>query len=243
MSQLNQIIAIEKGVKSRTYSEISHIHKASGTPAPFNGLTKVYRKKDDDGEEQPPQSKGVALIAEEQLRRVAEVQTELFDVVATKEWANQGATADLKVGGETLCGDVPVTYLLFLEKQLKDMRTFVDNLPVLNPEKNWTKDPNSDLFKSDQVTTSCTVKMQEALVLHPPTKEHPAQTQMITKDVIVGWWDAIHLSGAMPIPRKREILSRIDTLAKAVKQAREAANSTTAPSQKVGEDLFGYLFG
>ena len=243
MTKLNQIIAIEKGVKSRTYSEISRIHKDSNTPAPFNGLTKVYRKKDDDGEDQPPQSKGVALIAEQQLQRVAEVQTELFDVVATKEWANQGATADLVVGGVTIGKDVPVTYLLFLEKQLKDMRTFVDNLPVLNPEKDWTKDPNSDLYKSAMVTTTSTAKVQEALVLHPPTKEHPAQTQMITKDVIVGWWDSIHLSGAMPIPRKREILSRIDTLAKAVKQAREAANSIEAPNKKVGETLFGYLFG
>jgi len=243
MPQLNQIVAIEKGVKSRTYSEVSDLHKRSQKSDPYQGFTKKFRKKDEDGEDYPPENKKVLLVAEDVLKSVAKAQTELFDVTATKDFANCDAKADVVVDGQTLIESAPITYLLFLEKQLVDMRTFIDKLPTLDPNEDWTADPNSNLCKTDKITTHKTKKVQRAIVLYDATEHHPAQTQLVTEDVIVGWWDTIKMSGAIPVPRKQQLLDRVDRLIKAVKFAREKANSKEVDHQYVGEGLFAYLLG
>ena len=61
MPKLNQIIAIEKGVKSRVYGEITEMHKSSQKPELFNGFVKTYRKKDEDSEDYPPERKKAQL--------------------------------------------------------------------------------------------------------------------------------------------------------------------------------------
>ena len=45
MPKLNQIVAIEKSVKSRVYGEITEMHKLSQKPDLFSGFSKQYRKK------------------------------------------------------------------------------------------------------------------------------------------------------------------------------------------------------
>jgi hypothetical protein len=41
---------------------------------------------------------------------------------------------------------VPVPCLLFLEKQLQDVKTFVLSLPVLSINKDWQRDPNRGCY-------------------------------------------------------------------------------------------------
>src|SRR5215813_10940643 len=57
MPKLNQIVAIEKSVKSRVYGEITEMHKLSQKPDLFSGFSKQYRKKDEEGEDYPPEQK------------------------------------------------------------------------------------------------------------------------------------------------------------------------------------------
>jgi hypothetical protein len=61
----------------------------------------------------------------EVIRQTAAALTRLFDVTATKDWTNRTAVADVTVDGETMLSGVPVTYLLFLEKQLAELHGFV----------------------------------------------------------------------------------------------------------------------
>ena len=79
-------------------------------------------------------------------------------------------------------------------------------------------------------------------MLYDATEHHPAQTQLISEDVVVGTWTTVKQSGAMPAPMKKRVLKRIETLANAVKFAREQANSIEADDQKVGKEVFDYLF-
>ena len=239
---LSQIVSAEKGIKARTYSAITELHKQSQKAEPFNALQRDYRKLAEDGENLPSERTKVKLFAEQVLATVAQLSTEAFDVEATKDYANCNATADVVVNGQVLIAKAPVTFLMYLDKQLTDTRTFVDKLPVLDESEDWTKDPNSNLFKTVVQSTHRTKKVQKPLVLYPATPEHPAQTQLVTEDVIAGYWDMQKLSGALPAPRKTAILSRIDTLIQAVKFAREKANETQAPEQNVGGGIFGYLF-
>lgn len=241
MPKLNQVIAIEKSVKSRVYSELTELHKSSQKAEPFNGFVKTYRKKDEEGEDYPAERKKVQVIADALLERAATILTELFDVTASKDFANCHARADVEVDGQILVPNAPVSYLLFLEKQLNDLRTFIDKLPELDEADDWSKDENSGLFKTTPIPTHRTKKVQRAIVLYEATKEHPAQTQLITEDVIVGYWDTIKHSGALPVPRKKVLLERVEKLAKAVKFAREKANSADAEEQKIGKKLFTFL--
>jgi hypothetical protein len=99
MPKLNQIVAIEKSVKSRIYGEITEMHKLSQKPDLFSGFSKQYRKKDEEGEDYPPEQKRVQILADEQLASAAKLLTELFDVTATKDWANCRAVADVEIDG------------------------------------------------------------------------------------------------------------------------------------------------
>lgn len=239
--KLNQVVAIEKGVKSRVYGEISEMHKSSQKPDLFNGFVKTYRKKDEEGEDYPQERKKVQFEAATVLTQVGKLLTEIMDITATKDFANCQASADVVVDGQTLLQAAPATYLLFLEKQLSDLHTFVEKLPALDETDDWNRDENSGLFKTAAIPTQRTKKVQKPLVLYPATVEHPAQTQMITEDVVVGYWDTVKQSGALPVPRKQVLLERIEKLSQAVKFAREQANSVEAAEKNVGGTLMAYL--
>ena len=130
MAKLNQIIAVEKGVKNRSFTELTEAHHGLQKPALLAGISRTYQPKDEEGEQLPPESTRVQLRAEEVLRKTADSLTRLFDVTLTKDTANCAAKADVVVDGEVILSDVPVTYLLFLEKQLTDLYTFARKLPV-----------------------------------------------------------------------------------------------------------------
>jgi hypothetical protein len=244
MAKLNQIIAIEKGIKSSAYGALTELNKAAQKPDLFNGFSKTYRKKEEDGEELPPEGKRVQYTSGEVLRAAERALTDLVDVTARKDWSNCVAKADVVIDGKTLIASAPVSFLLFMEKQLTDLRTLVGNLPVLDVAEDWKSDPNSGLYRTEPTETHRTKKMQKPIVLYAATPEHPAQTQLITEDVIAGWWVLTRQSGAMPKPEKQKLQDRIDKLIQAIKQARESANmfdETDAPA--IGAPVFGYLLG
>lgn len=241
MTKLNQVLAVEKGTKSRVYSEITTLNATAQKPAQFNGFSKNWRAKDDDGEMFPPESQRVQQNARDQLSQVARHLTDLFDITAAKDWANCVARADIVVDGKVLLAQSPATYLLFLEKQLNDIQTFVTNLPVLDPAEEWRFDDAANLYKSELTKTARTKKVQKPIVLYDATKEHPAQTQLITEDVVIGHWDTVKHSGALPPKRKQELLDRVEKLIKAVKFAREEANGAEAEKKNVAAAIFDYL--
>ncbi len=243
MPKLNQILAIEKGIKTRVYADFTELHQATQKPALMNGFHKAYQPRDEDGETYPPESQKVQHNAAEVLERVAAGLTELFDITAIKDYANCAARADVVVDGRPLIKDVPATYLLFLEKQLSDLHTFVAKMAELDAGSDWNVDPGTGLFKTEPTATQRTKKLQRPIVLYDATEHHPAQTQLITEDVIAGQWVTIKYSGAIPAPRKKQLLGRIEKLTNAVKFAREQANAVETTEQKVGRHVFDYLFG
>lgn len=242
-TKLNQVIAIEKGIKSREHAEVSRLYKLVQRPAVFDGLIKEYKPKDENGETYPTERQRVQETVSNVLKTLSQNKAELFDVTAQKDFANMYAKADVVVNGETIVPNAPVPFLLFLEKQLTDLRTLVTALPVLDEAEDWTADLNSGLYKTGITARNSTKKVQKPLVLYPATDKHPAQTQLITEDVTVGVWEQVKQSGAMPKPERDALLDRVETLLNAVKFARESANDTEAPRVNVGASIFGFLLG
>lgn len=239
--KLNQIIAIEKGIKSKAIGALDWTDKIFQKPSLFNGFTKIYKKKREGDEDVPPTAQKVERNAQAMLEDGLDALSELFDITLMKESGNVGATADVKVGEEVVLGNAPVTYLLFLEKQLTDLGTLVGRMPTLAPDQDWALDSKQGLYKAAPVITARTKKVQKALVLHPPTIEHPAQTQLIVEDENVGNWEHTALSGAIPETTRKALVTRIETLKKAVKLARERANLVDVEKAQVGSKIMTWL--
>jgi hypothetical protein len=241
--KLNQVLAIEKGVKSKTHSTLTQLYHRVQKNALLAGQSRTYTPLDEDGVKLPPESQRVQVRADDVLKNVSKSLIELFNVTAQKDMANRGASADIVVDGNILLEGVPVTYLLFLEKQLTDLKTMVAKIPTLDADTSWTFDANAGVFRSEATETTKTKKVQKPIVLYPATPEHPAQTQLVTEDVVVGNWTTVRQSGALPSDRKERLGERIVKVLEAVKFARESANSAEAPRHTLGDDILGFIFG
>jgi hypothetical protein len=168
---------------------------------------------------------------------------ELFDVTATKDYANMEAKADIVVDGQTLMMGAPVTYLLFLEKQLNDIHTFIASVTELPTDQEWERDGNSEFFVAHPQDTVKTKKVTKHVVVVPATEHHPAQVAEDTQDVVMGTWTNTLYGGAISRTDKAAILERINNLRDAVKFAREEANSIEVQRRTEGVALLGYIFG
>ncbi|MCK2217681.1 hypothetical protein MF672_028380 [Actinomadura sp. ATCC 31491] len=144
LAKLNQILAVEKGVKASSQRAVTDAYHTIQKPPLLSGLSRTYQPIDDEGEQLPPESTRVQVKAEEVLAEVGKALTKLFDVTATKDWTNTVAKADVVVDGQPLIEGAPVTYLLFLEKQLVDLHTLISKLPTLDPAETQPRPGRGD---------------------------------------------------------------------------------------------------
>jgi hypothetical protein len=243
MTKLNQLVAVEKGLKSTVNRRWTDCYHQVGKSALLAGLQRTYTPKEEDGDQLPPESVRVQIDVEDVLVTLGKDLGRLFDVVSTKDNANCEAKADVKLSdGSVLLHDVPVSTLLYLEKQLTDLHTFCAKLPVLDPAENWTRDENANVYKTDAVQTTRTKKVPKAFVKAPATDKHPAQVEMFHEDVIAGTWTLVKHSGAIPATRRVQLVDRVEELQRAVKFAREAANTMEITDKLMGKAVFDYLF-
>ena len=241
MTKLHEIIAVLKGIKSRGYTEVTALFKDAQRTEPYNGLSKTYAPRTEGGEARPAERKAVEQNAEVLLARVGGLLAQLMDTQAAQDFGNCVAKADVVLDGRVVVAQAPVTYLLFLEKQASDVRDFVAKMPTLDAAKDWAYDPSSGLFRAGPFETHSKERQKKALVLYHATDKHPAQTQVIEEDVVVGVWHTLLFSGALPAPRRQHLLDRIDQLLVAIKSARARANAQEVASHDVGAALFSWL--
>lgn len=242
MVNLCKIVAVEKGVKTRTETELTRVYHLAQKGELFAGLARSYTPKDDDGDALPPENQIIAAKADDLVAGFAEAQIVFSNVIATKDWGNCNAVADIVVDGQTIVENVPVTYLLFLEKKLTEVKAFISKLPVLPATENWTWDDQLLCWRSEPAGTTKTRKIPDVQVLYEATDKHPAQVQPFTRDEVVGTWTTVKFSSAYPASKIAELSARATKMLEAVKFAREQANMTETPQVKIAEDIFGYIF-
>lgn len=241
MTKLNQIVAIEKGVKNTVNRDVTDQYHSIQKAPLLSGISRTYRPKDEDGDQLPPESTLVQVSVPAVLEDVAKQLTRLFDVVLTKDSANTAAKADIIVEGNVLLADVPVPYLLWLEKQLTDMHTVLKALPTLDPAEKWDYDANIGVYRTPVISHNKGKKVPRNHVKAPATDKHAAQVEMYFEDVNVGTWETVKFSGAIPLDRRNQLVARAIALQEAVKFAREQANTLDIIDRKIGEKLFSYL--
>lgn len=241
--KLHQLLAIEKGVRKRVTEGITEQHRITQDPRLLGGIAKTYKPKDENGQRYPDEVSPVTVRYREALDIANALWAEAVNVEARKDQANLTALARVSVNDLEILPPVPATFLLFLEKQLENVRTFVEKIVELPAGMEWHYNAQNGLHESGERLTIRTEKVQEALVLYPATDKHPAQAQMITTDRPVGEWTTTHSHGGIPAELKREWLRKVNTLLDAVKIAREEANTIDVPEERAyGEALLRYIF-
>jgi hypothetical protein len=241
-AKLNQIIAVVQGKKSRAQRLLTDTHRGWNREA-ISGITKTYTPKDEDGDKLPPERKRIHLNVVSKIEETLEELQAFWDVVTTQETGNTGARASIVIDDKPLLTDQPVTVLLFLEKQAIDLHTFVAQLPTLPLDREWAYDTNRDCFVTAPTESLRTQKQPEVITKAPATTEHPAQTELYLKDVVVGTWETTHMSSAIPAQAKADALRRVEALQDAIKSAREQANSAEVEQIKIAETVLEYVFG
>jgi hypothetical protein len=244
---LNQLVAIEKGVKNDVNKATAPLfHAVKSGPGLFSGLTKTYEPADENGEVYPSESAKTQFTVGEILARFAAASTRQLDVTASKEKSNTRAEADVVLpDGTVVIEAAPVTFLLQFEKYLEqEVKGLVTALPVLDPALEWEPSAaeRDGVSQTPVIKRARQKKVQKVVELSPATDRHPAQVQLVGEDVVAGYWSERKFSGAVSAARKQELTERVEALIAAVKFAREKANSVEVTDLKVGESVFGYLF-
>lgn len=238
--KLNQIIALVSGKKARAMQLLTEAHH-KWKDVLLGGIVRNYEPLNEDGERFPSESKEVQLRLHQAIPELKKYLSDYYDCVLTQESGNQSAKANIELA-DLVLKDIPVTTLLFLEKQITDLLTFTKNLPVLPTDKVWSFDTNKDCYITEPEKTTKTQKRPEVVVKYQATKEHPAQTEMFAADKTIGHWTTRHLSGAMPQTEKENIIKRLEILQDEIKSARESANNSEVEFKKMGEDILNYIF-
>jgi hypothetical protein len=249
---LHQLIAAHKTITSRAaagFDRVHHSAQAHHQDGPFHGKTRVYRPRDqENGDKLPSENKRVQVTADDLIGEGIAALADFFNATATRDTANCEARADVKVRDQVIIEKAPVSFLLWLEKQLVNQKTFISKLPVLSPEETWHWDVATGCYVSDPTVSVRSVKRPRNHELAPPVISpsgtiSPAQVQVYMEEIPQGEWTQIKHSGALPQTRQRELLNRIHELLIAVKYAREEANQKKIETLNVAPAIFGFLYG
>lgn len=242
-TKIHQILAVEKDVRQTATRRITDAYQQLQKPALLSGISRTYTPIEDGGDELPPESTLVQVNARSALFDAKVEFERLFDVVATKDFGNLTATADVVLEDDTvLIEGAPTTYLLWLEKELNDLHTMVAKLPTLDPSQVWTWDDNVGAYATPPVMTVRSKKVPKAFTAAPATDKHPAQVQVFQEDVQAGTWETIHFSGALPATEVKDLVDRVNAVRKAVKEARARANETEVEQKHVAAAVLNYIF-
>jgi hypothetical protein len=248
MTQLHQIAALMLGAKAdlkRQRDPVYHLFKSQNPNEqgnPFDGQIRTYQPRNDNGTEFPAEPKKIRAKVPDLLGGPAfKAWAHLLDLELTQDANNAQAKADVVIDGKVLIKDAPLTFLLRFEDEVQDMLTMMTHLPVIDDDKNWTWNQGTSQFEADPVSTVKTSKEQEPLILYPHSDKHPAQTQLITKDIPIGDWTTIKISGKVTAERKQVLYERAQALLQAVKNAREVANQHVVTEKTAGKEVFAYL--
>jgi len=248
MSKLHELLAVE-GDLAGTYTKILAETKVNFTKHPdrYFGSHQRVEMFDENAPKEADIHKELDDTVLAKLDYTANHITRYFDAVLQKERTNQEAVADLVVDGVKIAEAVPATFLLGLENKLAKVRDDIyASMPTLQPGITWVLDDNAgfNVFKkahSDEKFR--TRKIMKNHVVSEPTKEHPAQVQIYNEDEKVAKIVTDIWCGMVSSAQKSAIIGRVDKLIRAVKKARQKANSTEVVKVTIGKEIFKYING
>ena len=247
MPKLHELLAVESDLEG-TYKNIlsETTNTFSKKPHLFLGAEKRLEMFDDKAEAQPVQRQEMTETVKGKLDYQSESIVRYLDAVLQKERTNQDAKANLEIDDLVIAEDIPATFLLGLETKLKHVRSVYMAIPTLPPNIKWEKDENigEDVYRRvHPEETFKTAKTFKHKVLYEATDKHPAQIEKWEENVDVGRYTTASWNGFISPTEKSVLLGRIDKLLRAVKKARQRANTQEVAKDEIGSALFNYING
>ncbi len=246
MAKLHELLAVEgdlKGEKDKIAEETKTVFEKKTE----HFIAKVRRlEMFDDGrkQEEEEEKKALTTTVYDKLQYMSKSFSRFWDAKLQKESANQEAKSDIVIDGKTIAKDVPVTFLLHMEDELKNLRKIYDSIPTLQPGINWILDDQmgDHVYKtSDPIVKMKTEKTIEYRVVVQPTDHHPAQIKEISIDKNIGKYIETFWSGMLTPAEKSILLSKVDLVLRAVKKARQRANGQEVKDLQIGKVIFDYI--
>ena len=247
MTLLHELLAVEPDVVSVTNNVMEEAKNTFSKKSDhFLGQARTVKYLvENRSNEDTADSKEIVTTVDDKLSYVLSNAARMYDVLLQKDTANTLAVTDLVIDGKTIATGLPGVFLLGMETRLKALREVVLAIPTLEPAIAWVLDQNKGkgIYRAPPATTMKTEKVLEHKILVAATDKHPAQVEKWTADVTVARVDTIRFSGMWTTARKSEVLSRLDKIMAAVKQARMRANLVEVPKVNIGKALTDYLLG
>lgn len=248
-TKLHELLAVEAGLKQTAHNVLD---EAKITFAKrhehFSGDVRSYTCKVEhdpsEVEEGIVDRNEIVTTVGDKLRYIMAPLGRFVDLMVTKDTANQVAVADIEIDEGIVISGVPVTTLLSMEDEIKKLRDVIAEIPTLAPGKSWIPAPDlgPEIFKMEhpEVKTR-TRKVPRSHIEYEATKEHPAKVQTYMEDIPIGFYTTERTSGAITPADKSALLARVDTVFRAIKQARQRANSTEVAQRKIFYPIADYI--
>lgn len=248
MPKLHELLAVSSNLDGQAAKTRADLMATFASKRHLFGEKRVTFKSNEEGvlpvtEEQSD----IQTTVRKEITWVSGILAKSIDVGHQIDVSNTLAQADIVTeDGETILKSVPATSLLQMEKRLKELHEFLVAVPTLDPAKGFQQDTDREkgIYKAREVNKSRTKKVPKVITLAQPTKEHPAQVQVMAEDVAVGTILEQEWSALLTPATKSDILERCDVLLRAVKRARARANEyeLDVASHKIGKRLLEFVF-
>lgn len=245
MAKLHELLAVINDASAASTAILDETKTTfSKRPDHFKGQTKTVTFFDESrAGENLTETKEIVTSVADKLDHTARVMGRYWDALLQLEDTNQHAAADLIVGDTVIAEKVPATFLLGMETRLKELRGVILAIPTLAPELSWTKDAGAGrgVYVSPPQLNFKGEKQRKHKVLYDATDKHPAQIETWTEDQPVARIETIHRSTMLTPADKSAMLERTDSLIRAVKTARQRANTVEASDRKIAKAMFDYI--
>lgn len=244
--QLHELLAVESDLRTaRDKQKKEIVNDFITKPGIFLGACKTLTMFDENRvQEQGEDKVDVDHTVTEHIKLATDSFVQYWDMKLQKETANQEAKAHVIVDGKTLFSDLPVTFILGMEEELRQLRSVYECAPTLKPGVTWASDGQKGrgIYKSQHPDEkNKTQKSVEFTVMVPATEFHPAQVKEWSEDKTVGKYVTETWSGMISEADRAFMLSRVDKLLRAFKQARQRANCQATSSMDIGKEIITYI--
>jgi len=243
--KLHEILAVEADLRA-TATKITEECIRTFKDKPIHFM-KFHRKLEmfvNDGVDHPEEHQEMVTTVSKKLSYVIDHIVRFYDAVFQKECTNQIAVADIEINGTVIAENIPATYLLGLEEKFKVIRNLYEAIPTLQEGKEWKPDNaiGKDIYRNVHLDEKLkTAKTFVHKVLYDATDKHPAQIEKWEEVVNVGKYVTSEWSAMLTPADKSILLERIDLLIRAIKQARQRANTAPLRKDTVARKLFDYI--
>jgi hypothetical protein len=246
--KLHELLAVEGSLETQARTAAADLKKTFDSKQHLFGEKVVtFYPSAEDAQPVTESQSSIQSTVPKELKWISTFLSKSLDASYQVAQANTLAKADIVLDDDTVVAkDVPATALLELEKRVNELQALVAAIPTLDPAKGFIPDSQrgSEYYAARSVSKDRTKKEKQVVVLYPATTEHPAQTQLIDKDVKVGTVTEQEWSALITPAKKSEYLNRVENLSRAVRQARARANQQEVDKTKaIGASLLKYIFG